>query len=69
MYYLRALTGKKARIKEKELTAKPNFSIRNKKELIMNEVPFFLLPFSQSYYLGSTFSQLYSHCEKKYSYL
>lgn len=35
LYYLRALTGKKARIKEKELTTKLNSEIRNKKE----EVP------------------------------
>lgn len=31
LYYLRALTGKKARIKEKELTTKLNSEIRNKK--------------------------------------
>lgn len=48
LYYLRALTGKKARIKEKELTNKPNFSIRNKKGNFIMRFPFLCI-FSQTF--------------------
>lgn len=42
LYYLRALTGKKARIKEKELTTKLNSEIRNKRGSSGNGISSFL---------------------------